>query len=363
MKTLFRIICICTLVVLGVFGCDGDDCPTCPKEDTSRYPGYAYVSMISLPYGVYVIDIEADSVIDSLVDEQLFPLGALLVDVSTDGKYLIALNNDIVLTLFELPSFQITSQRVINGNSYLVSWKNQLLQQGTEGFTLYQLPSLEPILTRNPDIASGVIWLDEETNSFMTSAYPDSLVTIDLDSLSVKQSWRIADPQGYGYQIRKFCWSKRLGMVYLIIERAIDGASFIVYDLNTSQVVSKTRMYAPFGDLRINPNEKEVYVTDPGYVGSPMYPGNIFVFDAQSGVLLDLISLFGIRPDFPFEGMGAWDIEVTPDGNDLILGLGHPRIQPGNVARVNIKERRVEKLYFESFNHQPSDIVIGPKPQ
>ncbi len=363
MKTLFRIIGICTFAVLGLVGCDGDDCPTCPtcpKEDTSRYPGYAYVTTTSLPVAVYIIDIEADSVVDSLVDEQLFPFGALQVDVSTDGKYLIALNYGIGLTLYELPSFQVMSQRVINGYAYLVSWKNQLLQQGTEGFTLYQLPSLEPILTRNPDITSGMIWLDEETNSFMTSAFPDSLVTIDLDSLSVKQSWRIADPQGFGYTIRKFCWSKELGMVYLIV----DGTAFIVYDLNTSQVVSKTRIRDSFGDLRVNPSEKEVYVTDP--MRDPTdreYPGNVYVFDAQTGALLDLISLYGIWPDFPYAGMAAYEIEITPDGKDLILGFGRPRFAPGNVARVKIKERKVEKLYFKDFDHFPSDIVIGPKPQ
>jgi hypothetical protein len=360
-KKLIFVTLLSTFVWLGLAGCN-DDCPTCPTEDISRYSGYAYVSMISPPYGVYVIDIAADSVVDSLVDELIFPLSALNVDVSPDGKYLVALNNEFTLTLFDMPEFRVVAQRKINGESYFVGWKNQLLQRGSEGFSLYSLPDLEPIITRNPPIGSGSIWLDEATNSFLTSAYPDSLVTVDLDSLTVTQSWRIVDPDGFGFHIYKFCWDKKLGMTYLIIG-SIDGASFLVFDLNNSTIVSKTKLYAPFGDLRVNPNGEEVYVTDPGYVNSPVYPGNIFVFDARTGALLDLISLYGIRPDFPFEGMGAWDIEITPDGKDLILGLGHVLIQPANVARVNISKRKVEKLYFEHFDHQASDIVIGPKPK
>lgn len=358
MKTLFSIICICTFAVLGGLGCDGDDCPTCPQQPPTRYDGRAYVTLNTGRVAVFVIDIESDSVVDSL----MFPNAVgVNVKVTADGRYLLTSITDGIFRVHDTRDLSLVSSTATFGGFELVHHDSMVLGSRPDTLTLYTFPDFDTVMHATIPHRDARDCYSPYQRLLYRFRGADTLLAISEDSLKVVREWVIKEGGSSAYYLNSVAVHPD-GKTAYFIAYGPGSAVFLAYDLTNDRLLHIFPLKGPYGYVRVSPDGREVWVTDPWFTYGTFVSSAILVFDAANGGFRYSISLVGYLPEHPLVPLIARALEFTPDGTGVIVTTGDGREQGGTVLRISTLTNKIEKIYFPDFRLYPYEIAIGRKP-
>ncbi len=354
MKSKLRMAGIALLAVVGLWSCN--DSPTEPEPNNGRSTGRAYLAVSGAGEGLYVVDLETDSVLSYATSTSY----ASRVEVTSDGRYVIARCDGDNIIVFNAGDLSIVKSVPPLGAYQLVHGDSAIVTKWYSEFSLLSFPEFKALRERELPIRTSTGY-SPHTGWVYGFRGADTLAAISPDSLEIVDQWIVHSSRGSEFYLYDWAFSADDHYAYLTAAGS-SGALFITYDLRTRQIVATHPINAPFGRIAVSPNGKEVWVTDPFSAGMPFVSEGIWVFDGRTGQYLRTVSLRGYLPSDSTEPLIARAIEFAPDGKNVIVGTGDYITQRGTVLRISTITNKVEKIYFPDFDLNPSDVSIGKKP-
>jgi DNA-binding beta-propeller fold protein YncE len=371
---------------LLVSGCS-KDCPTCPKEEErTPYKGWLYYTdVFSSQSYIYKVDLETDSIVDSMKheDSQLYTDGAA---VSSDGRYVAAWFSDTYVTrgttrLYNAQTFGQIGELSQRLGSFFDAKDQWLLGFDTfdsfvSGYRISRLslPSLTTIsvdsvdnfwpLIIDPD--HNLLYGNAQQNSSAPAVYPRGFYSYNYVTRELKLIPLLWSPTDTIQMFRPYLDSNGSILYFTGIEYAggpVWGGIAGAFDLNNLTLLWYYPLVTPVGGIAVSPDGKEVWVTDPGPPGYEWDSGTIFILDAATGSYLQGISLFGYLPDSnPYYCLPGAGIVFAPTGDRAYVQARHTFTNPyGTVVVVDTKKRAIVKLLKPDMHSVPGSLCICPK--
>jgi DNA-binding beta-propeller fold protein YncE len=351
-------------LLAGLYCCDKG---TGPKPN----PKYLLYAAMDAPQDeatgfIAVIDCETDSIIDSVKNVSSNPG----IVASPDGKYFAALSGGSPPLIFDASSRTRIGSLAARGFGPLFlpdaaiavcPDNDSAIVYGIPDFTVKEVwPRPRFKLERGP--GPGRLSSVERRGADLFDK--SKLVMYDYRTgLAVDSVIIDPDAGDVGFQLYQFSFSPDATRLYAVGGQRGIGSEVVGYDLKAHRTLFIQRLYGPFGNCRVTPNGKELWVTDPGLETDefPSWPQIIFVFDALGGGLLDSVSIRGISPN-PARPLAAQDIRFVPDGSKAYVNCGSfaKGLQP--ILVINTRTRHVDRLIFGGFQDLARWIDIAPRP-
>jgi hypothetical protein len=375
------------LVLAAGFGCS-KDCPTCPKvEETKHYKGWLYYTESNpLLYGLYKVDLETDSIVDSLKHEDpRWGFGRL--NATSDGRYLALLlskASDTSLNQMDRTTRIFDAQTLAHiadlpegvspffdtDDNLLVGWRadttgSYIIVMRIPTFATVSVDSVGNFIPQLIDpphnllygVASNTGWTHEYADGFYSFNYASH----ELKSLPVL--WSPTDTLG----VYNFCLSSDGSILYfnggvpagVTVWGSIAGA----FDMDSRALLWYYPLVTSVGGIAVSPDGKEVWVTDPGPPGYEWNSGTIFILDAATGRYQQGISLYGYLPDSnPYFSLPGRAIIFAPTGDRAYVQARHTLTNIyGTVVVVDTKKRAIVKLLRPNMHSEPGKPCISPK--
>jgi hypothetical protein len=371
------------LLGLLVSGCS-KDCPTCPKiEETKHYKGWLYyVDYSPLSYNVYKVDMETDSIVDSLLYSDITVM-ANGEAISSDGKYLAVWfsNSSLSLRRLRLYNAQTTTLiREISGlagiafdvnNNWLLAFTggagNRILRLSLPDLTTLAVDTVHNFWPDIIDPERHLLYGVASETSSQPVVYHRGFYSFDYvqhQMQLVPILWTPTDT----IQMYQLCPNSNGNILYFTGGSEPGGATIWgamagAFDLNSRTLLWYYPLVTPTGGIALSPDGKEVWVTDPGPFGYEWDSGTIFILDAATGSYLQGISLFGYLPDSnPYYCLAGREIVFAPTGDRAYVGTSiRPPNPYGTVVVVDAKKRAITKLLRPDMHSEPISLCICPK--
>lgn len=366
---------IALLILVLVGGCSDDDCPTCPKDEVVKpYKGWLYyVEFNPNLYNIYKVDMETDSIVDSLD----LPLGGeAFIEVSSDGRLLMA--RESALDFYESKTWLYDAQNFAFlgeipyaispyfdlGRSRIVGMRVDSLETyitvlSYPSMTLLQEDTLGGFLGQYLDSKNGYIY-GWAGRSLRFRFYRFDYINRNLELIPITHT------HGDTVQVLKFCLDPAGKRVYfrgLSAPAPFQDVAFTgAYDLESQTLLWSYVTMGQYGGIALSPDGREVYMTDPGIPGySGFDPGAFFVLDAQSGALIEAISTYGYRNN-PLRTLATSDVIFSPTGEKAYVASGGIGDHPAaSVLVVDTETRNITKILSPDLQRIPRNMKIGPK--
>ncbi len=364
-------------LILGLLpsSCGDDDCPVCPPGEpvVKPYKGWLYYAETSssVPYDVYVIDMETDSIVDS-IDLPGYASGG--IDVSSDGRYLAVSGAEIESVgvrcylydaqtrefIRELPDRIVPHFDVVNGYLLGIYFNGEKLV-----FRLLRYPSFEPVYD-DDTLAYGWRRLDTKHHLvYGTGPREKRYNMFAYDYVQrVLSEVPITDTYGDTVQVFDFCLNRAGTRLYFVALSKYDpfSASLVgAYDLVANQTLWLRNVVGKDGGVALSADETELYTNDPGIPGMTFDWGVVMVLDAATGVTLHTYSMYGIDPN-PFQSVAVDEYAFSPAGDKLYMAGGATVDRDNStVIVVDVRKREIIKFMTPDFHRAIAKMVIGPK--
>jgi len=318
-----------------------------------------------------MIDTEIDSVVDSVnyvVEKSYIPSA---IDVSADGRFLavgyyVLYPSYIGLTrIYDAQTLDVITDLPDLTIPAFVSDENILLGVGS-GVRIYCIPDFTLIRYDSSNL-TGSAAIDEENHlayirGTTNPANSESTYVAAYDYVQgeIVDQWFIKDSQN---SIANICTidihpdGRRL---YSITGSRTDGSQVICYDLAERKTLFWCDIYSQTGWLKLSPDGKEIYVTDPGYFEDINSPGTVYIFDSDDGSYIEGISLFGYGPSIT-EPLYATPIIFTPTGEKAYIGSGRAERGSGTISVIDTQTRDIVKNIWPNLGHFIWQLKVGPK--
>ncbi len=333
------------LVALMAAGCS-KDCPTCPTDPVvQHYKGWLYYSEFNIALSnVYKIDMESDSVVDSITEAKSFGDAAGL-EVTGDGRYLIVDYNPVDFAnartrVYDAQTLQFVTELPRYFLPVIDNQRGLALGNSMQG-ELY-IMNLPSFAVERIDTIVGFygLWVDEARHLLYGNG--DRSLGFDYYSYDYLDRKLELLPMhlvpGDTIQPIGSCIDFTRNRLYFKCLRWFNdlGRSFVMgYDLNSRSVIWAYPTLGRFGGIAVSPDGSEVWMTDPGIPGWDWDSGTIYVFDAASGAYRQGISLFGYGPN-PLVPLAGSDIIFSPTGEKAYVATGRMAGRmPGSVLVVD----------------------------
>ena len=353
------------MIVLIASCCD--DCPTCPSG-SKPYRGYLY-AVDSWHDWLYQIDLETDSVIDSITHEVYeYMTGA--IDVSNDGRYLAVgytlINPFVKITrIFDAQNLQMVVELEGGGYPIFSEDADKLIICG-DNLRIFSVPdftivhqdeigrSAQPVIAGNDIYFLAMFnWASEDSQYIGKYDYVEQEL---VDTFVIK------DDQNNWFSFHQFDVSSNGRYLYFGGFAGTVPSSLNCYDMETREFVFRHSVFSINGAVKLNPSETELYFTDPGYSTSYESPGTVFIYDSENGGYLGGISLYGYTSgEDAFYPLYANGVIFTPDGNWAYVGTGNSFKISGGIVVIDAKRRKVENIIWPDLGHYIRHMKIGPK--
>lgn len=363
------------LILVLVGGCSGDDCPTCPKDEVVQpYKGWLYYSEHNPSlYDIYKVDMETDSIVDSL----MLPLEeSAIFDVSADGRLLAVRDATFDFYsaktwLYDAQTFDLLGEIPYAVSPYFDLEHGRIVGMRADSLDTYITVLSYPSMTLlQEDTLGGFLgqYLDAKRgfiygwggSSLRFRFYRFDYINRELELIPITH-WA-----GDTVQVIDFCLNQSGNRVYirgLSVPGPFQGFTFTgTYDLQSETLLWSYKTMGQYGGLALSPDEREVYMTDPGISGySGLNPGAFFVLDSGSGALLEAVSTFGYR-DNPLSPLSTSDVIFSPTGEKAYLATGAVGDrQPASVLVIDTETRNITKILSPDLQRHPRNLRIGPK--
>ncbi len=368
MKKLILIFSICTFAWLGIAGCGDDDCPTCPEPpNNGHYSGLAYLSEQFGFKGFYTYDTDSGAIVDSTM--QLgYAAGTSVNDLTADGKYLSVWYGDTLG--IETRIYETATMRVVHvlSNIAISNFTEDgkfLIGNRGRAVSKFLVPSFNKVFEDTIIDDDARYRVHSPNRSIFAVAGNYKIYQISYDSMKIVHQWTPVDEQGIPIFMVHFDVHPNGNLLYSV--GSSGSTRFFVYDLTNSRLIASFPLVSYWGDLRVNPDGSEVWVTDPGRVEIPFAPpdvGTVFIFDAYTGAHSGGISLYGYIADDPAEPLDAKRVDFSPDGKEAYITTGAlgPRENLGTILRFDARSRKLISNIFPNIDRSPHGVVVGPRP-
>jgi len=324
---------------------------------------------------IYVIDAEADTVIDTLryQDDHAY----LGITASPDGKYLGIVGGQPNSRIYDASTLTMLAE--LNHRDYLafVPEAGVIIGDGYHKLRLYDYHTFELIHEEDQCLEIPQIFPGQSVAYGLESYTPGSMdstgfVEYDCREREVLRSWPPFARRGGGkHEIIFRCFHIGPDRHRIYATSGItssDGArigyTIFCHDFDADSAIFEQPIYSPYGFVQVSPDGREVYLTDPGFPPSEApTPGKIFIYDAGNGALLDEISLLdldttGYRPRPLF----AYGIKFHPEKPKAYVACGNPmKDAPGTILVIDTDKREIIKYIFPELDQIVEWIDIGPR--
>jgi len=364
----------CMLAVM--LSCGDDDCPVCPDPDKKipPYRGWVYTTSGWDKGSVYKIDAETGEPVDSVLKATNMMSGGH-IDVSQDGLFLAVSHcceRDSITgenlggytqiydaqTLAPIHEFPFIFVPVF------AAGHNLLLGMGYDSIRTISLPDFQIIDSHPAKRIWHPVLVEEDSLIYGVIDHAlDSIIAYNYVTRRIHQTWPVRNKFGDPIFLRHIDVHPNGKRVFFLGSDNVDPfGMFGCYDLPSSSLMYTYRqLFTDFGDVKVSPDGRDVYVTDPG--GSLMpypAPGTVYVFDADNGSYITGISLYGLGT-YPGNPLPAFWMVFAPTGGYVYVSAGDPTKAHGTVLTIDTDERRVINLTWPELWHIPMKVVVGPK--
>ncbi len=358
------------LILVLVGGCSDDDCPTCPKDETvETYKGFLYyVELNPQLYDVYVVDMETDSIVDS-IDVPDEPTGFL--DVSSDGQYLAVTSSpleDIGVHCYlydaqtrefirELPDrmvpfFDLTNNLVVG---------NVPVENGEyRGLRVLSYPSFSLVYEDLALADYGVLEMDSPRHKVYGTT---GSRIFSYDYIERVFTLHPIKDAVYGRELTVFQFCLNPAGTRIYFKAGVGGSPQYeivgAFDLTTSQLDWYKVIRGPWSGIGVSPDDREVYANEYG-LRSQDNLGVLFVLDAQTGAQLHAYSTYGYAEN-RYEPLALDQPVFSPAGDKLYIGGGSLGTGGGTLALFDPHKRELVKFITPDFQRAIGRMAIGPK--
>ena len=380
---LVSITIVATAMGLLVSGCS-KDCPTCPKEEERKpYKGWLYYTdVFSNQSYIYKVDLETDSIVDSVKheDSELYTDGAA---VSSDGRYVAAWFSDTYATrgstrlynaqtlalIGELPEpvdpiFDTDDQWLLGfGGTSAGYFIKRLSLPGLEELAVDSVRNFWPMII---DPSRNLLYGNADQNGAAPAVYPRGFYSYNYVTHEIKSIPLLWSPTDT-IEVDNCRLSSSGNILYFnggeYAGATVWGSIAGAFDLNSRTLLWYYPLVTSTGGIAVSPDGSEVWVTDPGPPGYEWNSGTIFILDAATGKYLQGISLFGYLPDSnPYYCLPGRRIVFAPTGDRAYVQARHTFTNPyGTVVVVDTKKRAIVKLLRPDMHSEPGSLCICPK--
>jgi len=185
------------------------------------------------------------------------------------------------------------------------------------------------------------------------------IMAFDYKQREIADTWIITDSVGNWFSIGRFDIHPDGKRLYFGGFAGTVPSSFICYDLVEREILFTRPIFSKNGIVRVSPDGREVYQTDPGYPSDVWCPGTVFIYDPDDGSYLYGISLFGYHDVlYPLH---ADPIAFTPTGDKVYIGSGDIFRLDGTIMSIDTETRQIKKLIWPHLEHFIGELKIGPK--
>lgn len=353
MKTLFRILCICTFAVLGVVGCDGDECPTCP-EPPEHVPDYHLLHAYTgdgYEKWVLTYSTKTGEVIDS-TDYGLNIFSNMIF--SHSGEYACYTSNynldlgtgetwvtnwpdgDTVAYLPGIGAWQICLSQ---DERYLLLADGNIL-------AILNFPSLTVVYLDSVASRGGALHPTRQIAYVQIDPYRDSVFTLDYSEMPVTiNSSQVRDSQGRPLERFSQLLCDETNLILISGNRSEPGYIGI-FDIETMQVRRDRLVRSSwlYGGV-FHPDGRRLFlVYNNGF--DPPFGGGIDVYDLQTDILTPYIRMNEI--DIGFGGFLPSGMEFTPDGRYAFIANGGIGLDNGPILEIDITRKEVTRRWDHS---------------
>jgi len=344
-----------------------DDCPVCPKKETTQYRLYA---VDDYGHRLYAIDIPADTVLLSVpVDFET----ALDMIVSQDGSRLMI----SVLGIYSTLIYDTQDLSIIDtlDGMYGYYYFDFTDNYGVLVSSLIADPVVK-ILDPNTLESNVMIdrfmryaFLDTVSNCLYGVAGPDATLAnliykIDCNSGRLVDSFFISTNDDQFVSVGNIAYNWLNDILYFHAKIAPSQSYFYQYELFAGSAVDSTHIVEKFGSAAISPNGRKVYMTEGGNAWFGIRPpGYIRVYDVfthkADSILPPNIDPYG-QPWEPYYR----DILITPGGKRAYIGAGgnDATWAPLSLFSINLDDNTVNVGVMPTPTFSASVITIGPAP-
>lgn len=147
-------------------------------------------------------------------------------------------------------------------------------------------------------------------------------------------------------------------MIYLLGADWSSPAVF-AYSLREQRIVYRANLYSAFGRCKLSPNQRELWVTDPGPppLFGDAWPGHILVLNATTGAVLDTIHARGLDDEFPDIRWRVDDIQFVPERTKAYVNC----MFRGPILVINTKTREITKHLLHDEGRSADAIIALPR--
>jgi|GEM_PF-2231515 len=373
MRGIWRVSTVLVLISLGLafaFSC----CKGPTESKPNEYLLYISVIQESGPSKIFVIDTEADSIIDDVVDVPA-AAGIARVEASPDGKYLAALSQSTLI-------YSAYNYALLKDLAYQV-WPvflpniGQMLAFNESGVKFYNLGTFELL----SDDTVGMAEPQANNNRRLIfgkklhgEGHTDSMTFVAYDYMQrrLSKTWPLLrNPDGRAIYVLFWSCVNAAGTRLYGVGGGENimgdvGMWFFAYDLWADTLVFCKPSGGTYRASALSPDGREVYLVD---CGDPMWetnPGRIFVHDAENGQVLHEISLEGLdtvtHPQGLPRALYPSNSCFHPEKPKIYIACGGRGMRAGPVLVIDTEKREIIKWLFPNFDHGPQSIAIAPKP-
>jgi hypothetical protein len=363
-----------------------NDCPTCPTDKpVEHYKGWLYYTDLSpVLYNIYKVDMETDSIVDSLTYGDPSVAGYATA-MSSDGRYLVAWFGDTYLhiattRLYDAQTLTMISEIPQKAYACFFDTENRWIlaydvnATGGAQFLRLSLPDLTVLATDTVhnfwpimiDPARHKIYGQASETSSKPVVYHRGFYSYDYVQHQMQLIPILWTPNDTCQVFTPKLSGDGNTLYFIGMEftgATIFGSIAAAFDLGTRALLWHYPLVGASGGIDVSPDGKEVWLTDPGAPGYDWDSGTIFILDAATGRFLQGISMYGYQPDNnPHFCLPGRQVLFSPTGEKVYVCTDITMTNPyGTVVVVDAKKRTITKLLRPDMHSEPMSLCLGPK--
>lgn len=351
------------VLIIYCIGCGG-------KSPNTQSTQYVLVAGIHpSPGWIAIFDCASDSLIDSLgYDGQS---GLSFVWGSPSGDFLAVGEASRPARIWDLRSKSQVANIALLRWAVFVPTAEKLLTFDGQYTRIYGMPNFEEDTTLD---LSLIMPTRLPRTSLLLAIRPEGprtapqemteIVVIDCENRNIVDSFRLYGQESSQPMSVRYLEAAREGAeFYALVEDPSAGAVAMRIDLETHEVVFRVPITAATGVCRLDPEGRELWVTDPGILpilGEPIWPGQVLVLDSKTGAVLDTIPTVGLDPS---SGI-SWqvnDIQFVPGLRKVYVNCRPYFGQSRPLLVIDTETKAVTDLLLVDTKYSAFSISVVPQ--